>query len=857
MANKIGKRVVDELYVHLSGLDQLNDLAQEQRILDAIRYLSTLAERVPNVAKLNLKTGRLSLLAYREFDTDPFPELLVSWTFAPGSADMPSCRIYTDSLNPPILHRKELLVPETYPGREAWGRLTSTAELLGLFDDTTSIGFKRNWERLVASKGYRLAGNEFLPLGNETYRDDAAEPWHGDGPVQRHLTALARNGFSAPLQLLMRHGLLSPGCTFFDYGCGRGGDVANLNANGFDAHGWDPHFAADQPILEADVVNLGFVVNVIEDPAERVEAIHRAFKLTRRVMSIGVMLHGNEPSGRPFRDGFITSRNTFQKYFSQAEFKDYVEEVLHQDVFMAGPGVAFVFSDKDSEQRFHAGRFRSRGVATRLLRLGSPRVHATKEPIERRVKPARPSNSEVEFMKAQRHLDSIWATALDLGRLPEPDEVIDLEEVESQCGSLRKAMRLLACHYDQNLLAKAAATRADDIRLYLAAQQFSKRPTYRQLERRLQRDIKAFFGDYVTAQASGLGLLRDAADPEQLLEACQCAATSGLGWLDGNRSLQLHFSMIERLPVLLRAYMACGLMLWDAISEVQLVKIHIDSGKLTLMEFDDFDTNPLPMLRRRIKVNVRKVDYDLFDYGSPEHPKPFLYRKSRYIGEDYPGYVEQLAFDEALEATGILGNSDFGPSADQLFEELEGRRLSITGMLINRSMRVPELDQACGTNFTFRSFIECGETQQRLGLANVPFNPDTYNALYDLATEILDPVIEYFGAIRLTYGFCSHELSRHITKRVAARLDQHAALETNRTGKLICERGGAACDFYVEDENMRDVADWIITNTPFDRLYFYGSDRPIHVSYSPQGKRQAFQMTETKAGHLIPRPYQR
>ena len=66
--------------------------------------------------------------------------------------------------------------------------------------------------------------------------------------------------------------------------------------------------------------------------------------------------------------------------------------------------------------------------------------------------------------------------------------------------------------------------------------------------------------------------------------------------------------------MLLRAYVACGLILWDALSEVQLVKIHIASGKLTLMEFDDFDASPLPLLRRRIKVNIRKQDYDLFEY---------------------------------------------------------------------------------------------------------------------------------------------------------------------------------------------------------------------------------------------------
>jgi hypothetical protein len=313
--------------------------------------------------------------------------------------------------------------------------------------------------------------------------------------------------------------------------------------------------------------------------------------------------------------------------------------------------------------------------------------------------------------------------------------------------------------------------------------------------------------------------------------------------------------MVDRLPAVLRAYVACGLILWDAIGDVQLVKIHISSGKLTLMEFDDFDTSPIPLLRRRVKVNVRRQDYDLFEYGSGDYPKPPLYRKSRYLHEDYPNYAEQLAFDEALEATGFLSDADFGPAADKLAELLELQRLAVSGMKLVRSDRIPDLDQPCGASFTYRSLIECGETQRRLGLKNLPLNPQTYNALYDLATQILDPVVDYFGAITLTYGFCSIELGRHITKRVAPRLDQHAGHERGRTGNLICDRGGAACDFLVEDEDMREVADWVIANTPFDRLYFYGSDRPIHVSFSPSGVRQAFSMKESKSGRLVPAPY--
>jgi hypothetical protein len=54
---------------------------------------------------------------------------------------------------------------------------------------------------------------------------------------------------------------------------------------------------------------------------------------------------------------------------------------------------------------------------------------------------------------------------------------------------------------------------------------------------------------------------------------------------------------------------------------------------------------------------------------------------------------------------------------------------------------------------------------------------------------------------------------------------------------------------------MREVADWIIAKLPFDRLYFYGSDRPIHVSYAPSELREATEMKAGPSGRLVPRKY--
>src|ERR1700744_3469035 len=87
--------------------------------------------------------------------------------------------------------------------------------------------------------------------------------------VLRHKTAIRRGDFSRPVKCLLRDGLIGKDVTFFDYGCGRGEDVNLLVNDGVPATGWDPAFRPDAQLSEADAVNLGYVINVIEKPDER------------------------------------------------------------------------------------------------------------------------------------------------------------------------------------------------------------------------------------------------------------------------------------------------------------------------------------------------------------------------------------------------------------------------------------------------------------------------------------------------------------------------------------------------------------------------------------------------------------
>ena len=59
------------------------------------------------------------------------------------------------------------------------------------------------------------------------------------------------------------------------------GDVNGLKENQINAAGWDPYYAPHEKIIESDLVNLGFVINVIENIDERIEALKKAFDILK------------------------------------------------------------------------------------------------------------------------------------------------------------------------------------------------------------------------------------------------------------------------------------------------------------------------------------------------------------------------------------------------------------------------------------------------------------------------------------------------------------------------------------------------------------------------------------------------
>ena len=170
-------------------------------------------------------------------------------------------------------------------------------------------------------------------------------------------------------------------------------------------------------------------------------------------------------------------------------------------------------------------------------------------------------------------------------------------------------------------------------------------------------------------------------------------------------------------------------------------------------------------------------------------------------------------------------------------------------------------DPLIGNYLSLPEFCTCTQAYQKYADSINPYPQnvaETIPALRALCQHLLDPVIDHFGRRRfqLTYGFCSIDLKRYLSQkdpetglksgRVDPRRDQHMAHEVNRRGQYYCDRLGAAGDFQIVDLVSDQLVEWILEQQlPFDSLYFYGSDRPLHISYGPQHKRAIWTFSES------------
>jgi DNA phosphorothioation-associated putative methyltransferase len=633
----VGKRVGGALYVHRSAVGSLTP--EQVRLIDAA------ARHVPrgpwNVAKIDLVDGRaVSLLDYEDFSENAFPALRESRRIDLETGAM-TVRKY--GTNPPILHRKELLLPPDAPGRNAYVALTRELEQRGLFVDMTRRGRQKAWEAALAEARIEVRDHRVMAAG--ALLDNATKPERTESlscadmpPVARHRTAIGRNSLSAPMAALNAAGLLEDGMSVLDYGCGRGDDVRALRAAGIDAVGWDPHFAPDRSILAPrDVVNLGFVLNVVEDPSERRDVLRRAFDLAERCLAVAVMLVGKgDVSGhRPHGDGFLSSRGTFQRYYTQAELRAFLLDTLEVMPVAAGPGIFFLFRDEELEQRVLSRRQMGM-IASRPI-MSVPRLPSNL---------ASGTSLRHEALVAVR--DDLVDFLLTMGRVPHADETpTDLRARLADARlSLNAAMADAMAAIPSEEMAASAARRADELGRFFALGAFSGRAPYRRLSPALQRDIRAFFGSLGAAQALGRRMLFDAGNAEALSQDAHSHAIAGLGHLSGDK-YQVHARDLPRLSPRLRTYIGIAQTLAGTLDSTTIYRVHLASRKLTALVYPDFDTSALPRLAERTKVDLRTGEVAVFDH-KVDGRVSVLMEKSKYMIGKEERYEDQSAFELAL-----------------------------------------------------------------------------------------------------------------------------------------------------------------------------------------------------------------
>ena len=422
-------------------------------------------------------------------------------------------------------------------------------------------------------------------------------------------TAIRRTALSRPVALAVDDGLVHPERTFFDYGCGRGDDLLRLHKMGIPVSGWDPAFFPDEDRTPADIVNLGYVVNVIEAPDERVVVLAAAWEIARKVLIVSARLDWEATDAAvDFQsDGIVTRKRTFQKFFTQEELRQWIEQALNQRPVAAAPGIFYVFRDEADAQSFAVNR------VSRHRRI--PGIEEYQELV----------------VDHKELTDPLMAFVTERGRLPVDGELPIAPQLTQVFGSVARAFSLLRRVTSADRWDRIRQERRADVLVYLALAAFPKRPRFGALPEELRHDIRAFFGSYRSGCAEADGLLFSAGDQEAVDRACRNASVGKLL----PDALYIHHTAVENLPPVLRVYEGCGRQLAGTVPGLTLIKLFRRRARVSYLAYEDFDRMAHPALRSTIVADLKRLDLHFRDYTRSANP-PVLHRKELFVTDDYP-----------------------------------------------------------------------------------------------------------------------------------------------------------------------------------------------------------------------------
>lgn len=443
----------------------------------------------------------------------------------------------------------------------------------------------------------------------------------------RSRTAIVRPDLSRPLKCAIADSLVSAETHVLDYGCGRGGDLRCLAAMGYAASGWDPIHRPDSERRRSPVVNLGYVVNVIEDVDERRETLRRAWDLAEEILIVSARMSvdGRRLTDvREYADGCLTSRGTFQKFFAQQELRDWIERTIQVKAVPAAPGIFYVFRHDQARTDFIASQFRRRGIAPRFTK------------------------SEELFTAHQGLLRPLMQFVSERGRLAYADELAEGSEIIAVFGSLRRAFRVILMSTDAERWNQISFERQQDLLVYLALSQFDGRPSFGRLTLKLQRDVRSLFGTYKKACAQADELLFSLGQSDVLRSAC---SQSPIGKLTPT-ALYIHKSALPETLPLLRLYEGCARGYLGRVEGANIIKLHLDEPMVSYLSYPEFDVNPHPPLASALTVHLQTFRVRMRDFTSSLN-RPILHRKELFVSEHYPFHKKFARLTRIEESKGL------------------------------------------------------------------------------------------------------------------------------------------------------------------------------------------------------------
>ena len=512
---------------------------------------------------------------------------------------------------------------------------------------------------------------------------------------------MARSLASRPVVTALADGVIRPGTTVFDYGCGRGGDLRHLRHLGIEARGWDPVFAPAEPQAPADVVNLGYVVNVIEDEAERAQVLRSAWALARRTLVVAARLQWERAAltGLSVGDGLLTTKGTFQRFYGQDELRAWIDATLGSSSVAAAPGIFYVFRERSDGECLLAERARKDTPAggLRISDLLFEQHRSLLDPLQQFVARHRrlPSHLELtesaslselfgsvrsaflvvrrvtgaenwsdielgdgargarrRFIDHQEMLQPLMDFLEERGRLPHPCELPKEADNYAALGGVRRAFSLIRRATGSSRWNEFATRRREDFLIYLALSAFGSRTRFSDLPEDLQHDARDFFGSYRAACKQADLVLLAAGDLEARNAAFKECPVGKLT----REALYLHVGQIGRVSPVIRAYEGCGRVLTGTVIDANVIKLHRIKSQVSYLSYPEFDRDPHPALATVVVSRLARLDVTYRDFRDSANP-PVLHRKETFVGHDYPGRAKFARLTEQEERYGLLADA--------------------------------------------------------------------------------------------------------------------------------------------------------------------------------------------------------